>query len=133
MIGIFLNWLKSFFYNKSQELSKNVKLRFEQLYGFETVEGDLPSVLKPSTLYLVTENNIPWEAAMICPCGCGARIELNLLPDEYPRWRYRRGKNHLPTLYPSIDRLVGCKSHFFLQDGQILWAGNRNRENLFSE
>ena len=25
------------------------------------------------------------------------------------------------SLSPSIDRFVGCKSHFFLTDGKIIW------------
>ena len=94
----------------------------EQRYFFERVEGKFPPELKTNTLYVLTENDVPWEAALICPCGCGERIELNLLPDEHPRWSYNVTRSGLPSLHPSVNRYVGCKSHFFLRRGRIVWA-----------
>lgn len=92
------------------------------LYKFKMAEGEMPETLKSEVLYVLTEDQVPWEAAMICPCGCGARLELNLLPDERPRWRYSVSNTGVPSLYPSVDRKVGCRSHFFLRHGRIIWA-----------
>jgi hypothetical protein len=55
-------------------------------YRTKQVE-ELPEVLAPSTLYLI--GTPQWAAALSCPCGCSARIELSLLTDDRPRWRVR--------------------------------------------
>ena len=86
------------------------------------VEGAFPKVLKPRTLYVLTEDGTPWQASMICPCGCGATLELNLLPDEHPRWKFAADKKSRASLDPSVWRKIGCKSHFWLRSGRIIWV-----------
>ena len=90
-------------------------------YGFSIVEGEFPAVLDKETLYVLTEDGIPWEAVLTCPCGCGTRLQMNLLPDEHPRWQYNV-RNGLPSLFPSVNRKIECKSHFILRHGRIIWA-----------
>jgi hypothetical protein len=91
-------------------------------YRFEEVHGAFPPKLRPSTLYVLKEDGIPWQAAMICPCGCRATLELNLLSDERPMWRYSINAKRYPSLHPSVWRQVGCRSHFFLREGRIIWT-----------
>ena len=86
------------------------------------VEGAFPKKLKKETLYVLTEDGLPWQAAMVCPCGCKTTLELNLLPDERPLWRYTADSKGRATLKPSVRRKVGCKSHFILRDGKINWV-----------
>lgn len=86
------------------------------------VEGAFPKSLKTKTLYILTEDGVPWQAAMICPCGCGEKLDLNLLPDERPCWRFRSDEKSRATLEPSVWRKVGCKSHFWLRSGRIIWC-----------
>jgi len=85
-------------------------------------EGGLPSNLKPKILYVVKEEGVAWQAALICPCGCGDQLDLNLLPDERPCWQVRIGVGGVASLHPSVRRTEGCKSHFFLREGRIIWA-----------
>ena len=59
---------------------------------------------------------------MRCPCGCGSVLDVNLLPDDKPIWRASVTPDDLPTLHPSVWRKVGCKSHFFMRDGGIVWC-----------
>lgn len=87
------------------------------------VVDEQPDLLDPGVCYLIGENNDWWFAAFSCPCGCGAEVVLNLLPTTRPRWRVEVGKDHLVTLSPSINRHVGCNSHFFIREGSVLWAG----------
>ena len=90
-------------------------------YGTETV-NDLPDLIEPRRIYLVGEQSMPWAAALRCPCGCGATIQLSLMVDDAPSWEFRRHFNGSVTLRPSIWRKIGCRSHFFLRRGCIVWS-----------
>lgn len=72
-------------------------------------------------IYLVGED-VPWSATMRCPCGCGATIQLSLLPDDSPSWRAEEHADGTVTLWPSVWRSKGCRSHFFVRRGRILWC-----------
>ena len=91
--------------------------------GFATLTvDDLPDVLAPKRLYLVGEGACPWSAALLCPCGCEATIQLSLLPKDEPRWRAVRHFSGSVSLRPSVWRTRGCRSHFFLRRGRVVWA-----------
>ena len=91
--------------------------------GFATLTvDDLPDALAPERLYLVGEDTGPWSAALLCPCGCEATIQLSLLPDDEPSWRAVRHFNGSVSLRPSVWRTRGCRSHFFLRRGRIVWT-----------
>lgn len=90
-------------------------------YTFEYVE-DLPDTLQPLKLYLAGSEQSPWAAAMVCPCGCKARIELNLLQAARPCWTAITHADGTATLRPSVWRQKGCESHFFLRNGLVEWC-----------
>lgn len=73
---------------------------------------------KEKTLYIEPS----FAAAMICPCGCKAILYMPINEKAQPRWDYSEGPNSEATLNPSINRMVGCKSHFWLKRGQIEWC-----------
>jgi len=81
---------------------------------------DEPSTMQPRVLYLVGHD--PWVAAFQCPCGCKKGIWLNLLKEHRPRWSVTTTQNGFPTVSPSINRQVGCRSHFLLINGKIKWC-----------
>lgn len=83
---------------------------------------DLPDELETSTLYLVGQQQQPWSAALLCPCGCQAVIQLSLIQDDDPRWRVTFNADQTVTLHPSIWRIKGCRSHFFVRSNRIVWA-----------
>ena len=83
---------------------------------------DLPKSLRPRIVYLIGESGHLWQAAMLCPCGCQAVIQLCLLPDASPRWDCVVHRSGSVSLHPSIFRQVGCRSHFFLRSGHIDWC-----------
>lgn len=89
---------------------------------YELVYADeVPESVAPHTLVAVGEGAHLWYAVFTCPCGCGELVQLSLLPDERPRWRLIVD-GEVPTLSPSIWRRRGCRSHFFLQDGTVVWC-----------
>lgn len=83
---------------------------------------DVPDELDKGVIYLVGDRPTPWSAALLCPCGCGALIQLSLLPNDRPCWRAQRHFDGTISLYPSVWRNKGCYSHFIVRNGRVLWA-----------
>ena len=83
---------------------------------------DMPDTFEPKILYVIGERNYPWLIGLTCPCGCGAKIFLNLLPDANPRWKFNISSKKRITLSPSVWRTQGCKSHFFIRNNKIDWV-----------
>lgn len=93
---------------------------------FETVYlDDLPDTLKKDVVYLVGENGHLWSAALLCPCGCQAIIQLNLLPDAKPCWRVEEHLDGAVSLTPSVWSRRGCGSHYFVKHGLIKWHNEK--------
>jgi hypothetical protein len=86
------------------------------------VAEDIPDELKPLTVYLCGEKEHLWAAAMICPCGCGDVIQLNLLQEVRPRWTAEQHRDGTVSLMPSVWRQKGCRSHFFIKHGRVEWC-----------
>lgn len=85
--------------------------------------AEKPSVLKKYKVYLIGENDSFWAAVFICPCGCEADVWLNILrADNRPTWVVKGMCGNKATITPSIWRQVGCKSHFFIKNGRLIWA-----------
>lgn len=85
---------------------------------------ELPEGLDGSALYVVGEAEYLWFAAMLCPCGCGETLHMSLLPDERPRWKFTEHPDGTASLTPSVWRIKGCGSHFWLKRGVIEWCRN---------
>ena len=87
------------------------------------VEGDeLPELVNENEVVVAREGDTLWSAAMICPCGCKQRLEVMLLDGVKPRWDFFLDAGGRPSLKPSVWRVVGCRSHFWLRGGQIIWC-----------
>lgn len=96
------------------------KLRGHTNYSV-AMESDVPDGISQKTLYLVGEQGKYWLAVMKCPCGCGADIQLPMSSSARPRWTYS-GSSSQPTLSPSVWRKSGCRSHFILRQGCVIWC-----------
>lgn len=83
---------------------------------------EMPDRLLPATVYLVGEGEYLWNASMICPCGCGQALHMNLQPDSRPLWRATRHPDGTVTLHPSVWRQKGCRAHFWFRNGAVQWA-----------
>jgi hypothetical protein len=93
----------------------------EKTYRISRV-ADLPESPMPSIFYVAGEGSRAWGAAILCPCGCGDRIDLNLLKQVRPCWAFEEHPDGTVSVMPSVWRQKGCRSHFFVRRGKIDWC-----------
>jgi hypothetical protein len=93
---------------------------------------DQPDVVEAGYVYLVGDDGAPWSAAFLCPCRCGAIIQLSLIANDRPHWRAAIHANGAVTLQPSIWRTTGCRSHFIVRRGRVVWARTANTHRNIS-
>lgn len=87
------------------------------------IEGDTPpDAILTRDIYLARDHGEDWAVAFRCPCGCGDRLELLLIPEARPRWSVKQEVSGYPTLHPSVWRKTGCCSHFWIRNGRIKWC-----------
>lgn len=60
-------------------------------------------------------------AYLMCPCGCGQQLALNLMPSQYPVWRVSIRTESDFSILPSVDSTT-CGAHFWLRSGRIKWS-----------
>lgn len=72
---------------------------------------------------ILVERGRPRWLVISCPCGCGVEHPINLDPRAGAAWRHYISAPGKLTLFPSVWRETGCKSHY------IIW---RDRIFLFS-
>lgn len=113
-----MKWLR----NLAGWVSGLVRLWTDPPYKTLIVEEQLPKQLKPRVLYIVKEDGFEEQAAMLCPCGCGRTLQMNLLTDERPCWRVTRNRDGTATLHPSVWRKKDCASHFWFRNGRVEWV-----------
>jgi hypothetical protein len=78
--------------------------------------------IKTNIVYVVVFKKHKKWAYLRCPCGCNDIIMLTLNPHEFPSWRVKQDKFDNATIAPSIRKLDGCKSHFLIEKGNLIWA-----------
>ncbi len=109
---------------------ESVTTAFKKFFGLRTKSKlfksihveDFPDSLDRFTLYLENGGAAPCAAALICPCDCGEVIQLNLLVAARPCWKVREHLKGLVSITPSIQRTKGCKSHFWIREGEVYWC-----------
>lgn len=90
-----------------------------------SAEGDtLPSIIPTGKMVHLRDNGLSWSVGFLCPCGCGDVIELLLLQSIDPHWKLTADNLSRPTLQPSVWKKDGCKSHFWLKKGRVIWVGD---------
>jgi hypothetical protein len=81
-------------------------------------------VTQPGDAALIVRGR-PISVVMGCPCGCGDQLTINLDSRSGPAWRFVE-RNGEVTLYPSVWRESGCKSHFVVWRNQIYLFGQND-------
>jgi len=104
-----------------KKLRKWARRLLKRKYKYQFVT-DIPELSKPRVLYIIENYGFLWQVVMICPCGCKKLLQMNLMKEYNPYWRFEIDKKNRISLHPSIQRVVGCKSHFFLRKGNIQWV-----------
>jgi hypothetical protein len=105
----------------ARRLLERLHLR-KRRYWIERVD-EIPDMPVPNVVYAIGDVS-PWQAALVCPCGCKHLIQLSLIDHDSPRWSLQGQETGLATLYPSVWRTRGCKSHFILRKGQVFWCNS---------
>jgi hypothetical protein len=89
----------------------------------QIIAGDsLPTKLPKRDLVLARDGDEDWCVGMRCPCRCGMKIELLIIPEAKPRWDVSIEAMQRPTLTPSVWVQRGCRSHFFVRKGRVVWC-----------
>lgn len=84
----------------------------------------LHSVREPAELILV-ERGVPRSLVMKCPDGCGETLTVNLDRRVGKAWRFYNRPEGV-SLYPSVWRTTGCRSHFIIWENGIYWNDGRD-------
>ena len=82
----------------------------------------LPAKLPLRNLVVARDGDEDWSVGMRCPCGCGQRLEMMLLKEVRPRWDATVDAHGHVSLHPSGWLREGCKSHFWVRSGKIIWC-----------
>jgi len=75
---------------------------------------------------VVVERGTPRLLVMNCPDGCGEVLRINLDRRAGKAWRLYRDETGI-SLYPSVWRDTGCRSHFILWSDGIYWNDGHDR------
>lgn len=103
-------------------MSRASKIRF---LGEVAGQGAARVQLKKAGDAVVDVRGVPRAVVMQCPDGCGDILTVNLDPRSGKAWRIFRRRGKL-TLFPSVWRDTGCKSHFIVWSDSLLWCDTHN-------
>lgn len=81
-----------------------------------------PENLKKNIIYVVGDKKYVKWAYIKCPCGCNNSIMLSLNKNSFPSWSVKQDKLGRATISPSINKLDGCRSHFLVKKGKLIWV-----------
>ena len=96
--------------------------------GRVSTRGDASTYLKSAGDAVLVERGRPRLLVLSCPCGCGEEFPINLDPRAGPAWRLY-GNNHTGiSLFPSVWREGGCRSHYIIWRDKILLFGQNEEE-----
>lgn len=90
-----------------------------RLHYVESMQ-DIPDCLADH-VYIVGLQKPKW-VIISCPCGCGEKIEVNLMQSRHPRWKLNV-TNGAISLWPSLwmtDKK--CGSHFWIEKNRVIWV-----------
>jgi hypothetical protein len=91
--------------------------------SLKIVQGDmLPEKLPRWNLVVARDGDEDWSVGLWCPCGCGQRLEMMLLKEVKPRWDLSVDRRGRVSSHPSVWLREGCKSHFWVRSGKIIWC-----------
>lgn len=92
--------------------------------GVVSTRSEASDHLKSVGDAVLVERGRPRLLVLSCPCGCGEELPINLDTRAGLAWSLYRGPHSGLSLFPSVWRESGCKSHF------IIW---RDRMFLFGQ
>jgi hypothetical protein len=86
----------------------------------------IPKTLEPGILYVSEEFG---ASVHLCACGCGSKVSTPIGPTDWALEDTPAG----PTLAPSVGNWqLPCKSHYWIREGQVMWAGAWSHEQVIA-
>lgn len=112
----------------SSKTDNNPPIEERKTYYFNTIleKDSTPSneLIKEREFVTVIYKSKPIWALFKCPCGCGYVITLPLQKPHKPKWKIFESEFGRPSLYPSVWQNKGCYSHFWIEDGKLIWCND---------
>jgi uncharacterized protein DUF6527 len=85
--------------------------------------GEASGYLQSPGDAVLIERGRPRWLLLLCPCGCGDELPINLDSRAGPAWRLYKNAKLGVSVYPSVWRDTGCGSHFIIWRDSILLFG----------
>lgn len=86
--------------------------------------GSVPEKMNQGVLYVALQFNTMMH---LCPCGCGKEVVTPISPKD---WKIVYDGQSI-SVNPSIGNWAfPCRSHYFIKNGKIVWAGNWSDEQI---
>ena len=82
-------------------------------------DNPTPDKIPDNKIFIVGGKGYVKWAYIKCPCGCGEILTLSLMKKHKPSWSIKIDRLNRLTLYPSVWKKDGCKSHFWIRKGQV--------------
>ncbi len=107
---------------------------FSRLVRVASQSQALAEMERVGTLVLVGTGSPPKRLQFLCPCGCGEAVSLNLIRNAGPAWRFEIDEDSRVSVWPSVRRQSGCRSHFVLA-GNVAYiiSGKKPRRHARKE
>jgi len=93
--------------------------------GLVTHQADAHAELRRPGDAVIVSRGRPRSLVISCPCGCQTQHPINLDDRSGPAWLLYPSEKRGISLYPSVWRTEGCKSHYIIWGGDILLFDNR--------
>ena len=81
-------------------------------------QAEARTKLTDKNVVIVESKAGPKCLLMKCPCGCVETLVVNLMASVGRAWQARVDRKGQLSLWPSVVRQSGCRSHFMLSHGQ---------------
>lgn len=115
-------------WNRIRKFWSRLWSKYGPRYRVEIFHEEPPVKLKRRVVYSVLSEGYPFYATMICPCGCGDLIDLNMMEDEHPCWNLIAADGARPELHPSVRRVEGCYAHYWVRKGRVIWCADSGHQ-----
>lgn len=117
-----MKWIKNIWYSIVYWwCGDTVKLK-EGYQLLQINEQPLLEEVEDNIVYHIGDEDWKWLLMFKCPCGCGDVIHLSLLEKSVQKWRIEQEDNNIFSIHPSVNRQVGCRSHFFITRNKTRWC-----------
>jgi hypothetical protein len=92
--------------------------------GRVSSRSEASAQLKAAGDAVLVERGRPRLLVLSCPCGCGEEFPINLDERSGPAWRLYENSRSGVSVFPSVWRESGCRSHYIIWRDRILLFGH---------